>query len=136
MRLWHIDLIPYLSNKHLSGQHRECCALRGRGWGKQHATVNYVFTHDVKYLIIYHMHVMNEMIKRGYLVDMRWFVPEYRGKHCSSCVDAKVNIISDKNLRYPEHNDEYLQECKELLIYKNPQYYTSLFQKGGDTNGI
>ncbi len=40
MRLWHYQLIPHLPCQQLLGQHRECCALRGKGWGKKHATVN------------------------------------------------------------------------------------------------
>jgi uncharacterized protein (TIGR02328 family) len=31
MRLWHYKLIPYLPRQQLLGQHRECCALRGKG---------------------------------------------------------------------------------------------------------
>ena len=46
MRLWHQDLIPKLPRPQLLGQHRECCALRGNGWGKKHATVNYVFDYS------------------------------------------------------------------------------------------
>lgn len=46
MRLWHESLIPYLPRQQLLGQHRECCALRGKGWGKKHKTVNYVFEHS------------------------------------------------------------------------------------------
>ena len=44
MRLWHEKLISKLPRQQLLGQHRECCALRGNGWGKKHATVDYVFT--------------------------------------------------------------------------------------------
>ena len=39
MRLWHEELISKLPRQQLLGQHRECCALRGNGWGKKHATV-------------------------------------------------------------------------------------------------
>ena len=46
MRLWHEALISQLPRPQLLGQHRECCALRGNGWGKKHATVDYVFTHS------------------------------------------------------------------------------------------
>lgn len=46
MRLWHEELIPLLPRKQLLGQHRECCALRGNGWGRKHATVDYVFQHS------------------------------------------------------------------------------------------
>lgn len=43
MRLWHQDLIKHLPRQQLLGQHRECAALRGKGWGKKHDTVDYVF---------------------------------------------------------------------------------------------
>ena len=46
MRLWHQDMINKLPRQQLLGQHRECCALRGNGWGRQHATVNYVFRYS------------------------------------------------------------------------------------------
>ena len=45
MRLWHETLISQLPRPQLLGQHRECCALRGNGWGRKHATVDYVFTY-------------------------------------------------------------------------------------------
>lgn len=42
MRLWHESLIPYLPRQRLLGQHRECCALRGKEWSKKHSTVDFV----------------------------------------------------------------------------------------------
>ena len=42
MRLWHQALISKLPRQQLLVQHRECCALRGKGWQRKHATVNYV----------------------------------------------------------------------------------------------
>lgn len=65
MRLWHQALIPKLPRPQLLGQHRECCALRGNGWGKKHATVDYVFTHSPYLLYCYHELIMEEMSKRG-----------------------------------------------------------------------
>ena len=47
MRLWHQSLISLLPRQQLLGQHRECCALRGKGWGRKHATVDYVFTYPL-----------------------------------------------------------------------------------------
>ena len=38
MRLWHKDMISKLPRMQLLGQHRECTALRGKGWGKKHST--------------------------------------------------------------------------------------------------
>ncbi len=64
------------------GQHREVAALRGKGWGKKHATVDYVFTHSPYKLYQFHLLVMTEMQVRGYHPDPKWFDPTYRGLHC------------------------------------------------------
>lgn len=116
MRLWHIDLVEYLDDKRLLSQHRECCALRGNGWGRNHSTVNYVFKHDYKYLVAYHWYVMMIMEQRGYTQDMKWWRANYRGKNCAEndCVLQEP----DFDLRYPEHNDKYLKECIERLKEK------------------
>ena len=53
MRLWHQSLLPKLPRQQLLGQHRELCALRGRGWGRRHSVVNYVFTYQPAYLVAY-----------------------------------------------------------------------------------
>ena len=79
MRLWHQSLIKYLPRQQLLGQHRECCALRGKGWGRNHSVVNYVFTHSPAYLVAYHYLVMNEMKERGYNPNEKWYEVEYRG---------------------------------------------------------
>ena len=61
MRLWHERLLPVLPRQQLLGQHRECCALRGLGWGKPHSVVNYVFDHPREWLCAYHMEVIRVM---------------------------------------------------------------------------
>ena len=66
MRLWHEELIPLLPRQQLLGQHRECCAMRGNGWGKKHRVVDYVFKHSLHDLELYHAKVMQEMFNRGY----------------------------------------------------------------------
>lgn len=80
MRLWHECLLPKLPRQQLLGQHRECCALRGAGWGRKHSVVNYVFTHDPEYLYVYHCRVMDEMKSRGYHPDEIWYNASYREK--------------------------------------------------------
>lgn len=69
MRLWHEELIPLLPRQQLLGQHRECCAMRGNGWGKKHRVVDYVFKHSLHDLELYHAKVMQEMFNRGYKVS-------------------------------------------------------------------
>lgn len=127
MRLWHQKLIKYLPRQQLLGQHRECCALRGKGWGRNHSVVNYVFAHSPARLVAYHFLVMNEMKKRGYNPSKEWYYGDYRGTKLGEetfwCdfattlgfVDAATN---HNYIIYPEHNNEYLQECLNNLKFK------------------
>jgi uncharacterized protein (TIGR02328 family) len=127
MRLWHQSLIPYLDRQRLLSQHRELCALRGKGWGKKHATVDYVFQHDQSMLVAYHFLVMNEMERRGYKPDPIWREGNYRGtilgtqeNWCDpkACGGYVINSIIAKEIIYPEHDDDYLRECIENLKSK------------------
>jgi len=119
MRLWHEKLIPILPDAQLLGQHRECAALRGNGWGKKHSIVDYVFTHSYAMLFSYHVKVMEEMIRRGFKVSYEWTVSQYRGKNCPVAdYEFYMNNHSYADNRecvYPEHNDDYLQECLDNL---------------------
>lgn len=121
MRLWHEDLIPKLPVQQLLGQHRECCALRGKGWGKKHAIVDYVFLHSPYKLYQYHLLVMQEMQSRGYKPSAEWRDPNYRGK-----VSPAHEAIEEVPLTvpiYPEHNDEYMSECIENLKGKGVEIW-------------
>lgn len=123
MRLWHQKLIPYLDRQRLLGQHRECAALRGKGWGKKHATVDYVFTHNPAKLVAYHYLIMNEMEKRGYRPNPIWRNPNWRGSAIGEVenwveMQAVGQILLEANEIYPEHNDKYLRECIENLWEK------------------
>lgn len=128
MRLWHQSLLSFLPRQQLLGQHRECCALRGKGWGKKHAIVDYVFTHDPAFLVAYHMLVMREMERRGYHPDPIWKNPYWRGNTLGE-VDLWADADGVDDLAgcavccgetvFPEHNEEYLRECIENLESKN-----------------
>ena len=116
MRLWHETLIPRLPHSQLLGQHRECAALRGAGWGRPHATVNYVFRHPPYLLYRYHLLIMQEMAKRGYKPDQQWLNPRHRGKTLPPY--EHDNPAPAGSPIYPEHNDDYLQECLDNLESK------------------
>lgn len=115
MRLWHQSLIPKLPRQQLLGQHRECCALRGLGWGKKHSVVNYVFDYPLDKLEDYHALVMQEMERRGYSVTEQWWLRGYRGKRIEYKPLSLHFISPVKYLVYKEHNDAYLKECIENL---------------------
>jgi len=116
MRLWHEQLISKLPRQQLLGQNREITALRGNGWGKKHATVNYVFNYSPYKLYQFHLLVMHEMQRRGYRPNKKWFDPLYRGIHCDPYIILKKCPIT--NPIYPEHNDSYLKECLSNLASK------------------
>ncbi|PSJ79755.1 TIGR02328 family protein [Neisseria iguanae] len=116
MRLWHESLISQLPRQQLLGQHRECAALRGAGWGRPHATVDYVFTHPPYKLFQYHVLIMQEMHRRGYRPDEAWFDPLYRGK--TEPPYPELPPLPADNPIYPEHDADYLQECLENLKQK------------------
>ena len=122
MRLWHESLIPYLPRQQLLGQHRECCALRGNGWGRKHSTVNYVFKHAPERLFLYHDAIMKEMEQRGYNVDPLWKDTYYRGKKCDSFTHAAFisgnTDLTNSSTIYPEHDGAYLKECIANLAEK------------------
>ena len=128
MRLWHQKLIQYLPRQQLLGQHRECCALRGAGWGRKHSVVNYVFNYTPDHLVAYHYFVMDEMIKRGYKPDPIWRNVNWRGNTLGEqknwCNEQFVSslynsVIIDNRKFYSEHNEEYLTECIKNLRAKN-----------------
>jgi uncharacterized protein (TIGR02328 family) len=127
MRLWHQSLISKLPRQQLLGQHRELCALRGKGWGRNHSVVNYVFEYSPARLVAYHYLVMNEMQARGYNPNKIWYDVDYRGSAlgdetlwCDSAtmLEFLSAAENDNYMIYPEHNDEYLQECIDNLKSK------------------
>lgn len=122
MRLWHQSLIPHLDRQRLLGLHRECCALRGKGWGKKHATVDYVFTHHPAYLVAYHWLIMREMRNRGYSPDRAWDNASWRGSVLGTAdwvnEEWAYDLLIGGDILYPEHNDAYLRECIKLLKEK------------------
>ena len=119
MRLWPLEILPQLPRQQLLGQHRECCALRGKGWGRKHATVDYVFRHCLDHLYQYHLQVMVEMMKRGYKVDGAWYMRTYRGKSlpCATLMETGTYVYKGGAI-YPEHDAAYLAECVENLRRK------------------
>lgn len=129
MRLWHQSMLSIIPDNQLASQHRECCALRGKGWGKKHATVDYVFTHPIEMLIGYHFLVMNEMKNRGkWNPDQIWYNPQYRGKllGLDPAIDKWSSLLYMLDpVIYPEHNEEYLIECKLNLFNKGHLQFKS-----------
>lgn len=125
MRLWHQQLISKLDRQRLLGQHRECTALRGKGWGKKHSVVDYTFTYDPDYLVAYHYLIMDEMEARGYHPDLVWRKPNWRGAtigeedNWTKGSYEKLHEMGQQGVMiFAEHNDAYLRECIDILKEK------------------
>ena len=125
MRLWPLAILDQLPRKQLLGQHRECCALRGKGWGRKHATVDYVFSHPYFYLFAYHKRVLDEMIRRGYSFAIEWGCSDYRGQKLgdehsafTSWNHKTIEYLKRFEPVYPEHDEKYLDECIANLAAK------------------
>lgn len=121
MRLWHQYMIRFLDRQRLLAQHRECCALRGKGWGMNHSTVNYVFKYDRAHLFQYHLEVISEMERRGYNVAQNWKSPTY----CGIGLPEKPELWEEYNkfletfdrtcYIYPEHTvKQYMSDLMNL----------------------
>jgi uncharacterized protein (TIGR02328 family) len=78
-----------------------------------------VFEYEPERLVAYHYLVMNEMKQRGYHPDEIWYNENWRGSTIGEQEDwCEWNTLAwflSENPIYPEHNDEYLQECIENL---------------------
>ena len=123
MMLWHQKLIPYLDDRRLLGLYREVAALRSWGWGRKHATVDYVFKYEPSRLYQYHLLVLGEMRRRGFNPDVHWYGRLYRGRNrpLMTLFEAGSYIYTsdvDNLLIYQEHDDRYLLECLDNLAAK------------------
>lgn len=122
MRLWHQNLIHKLPQKQLCGQWRECAALLGNGWGRKHATVNYVFTHSESFLVAYSILIFNEMRQRGYNPNPKMMRNQLSKRYDDEEVNRFIVLGKDISQRglmiYKEHNNDYLIECLQNLENK------------------
>ena len=105
MRLWHKDLIPYLPQKQLIGQWRECCAIARNlsiNGTPNHILVNKIMNYPVSHFNRYAWEVYNEMKSRGY--NCQWLSFE---KWCiNTCYDLELTEIFNN-----WHNNRYLRQC-------------------------
>ena len=105
MRLWHKDLIPYLPQKQLCGQWRECCLIAKNIAEKgtpNHILVNKIMDYPIDHFYIYTSMIADEMEKRGYKCNWNNFD---KWLH----LDVACTTI---NLLFKDwHTDRYLKQC-------------------------
>ena len=123
MRLWHIDLIPYLPNSQLIAQWRELNSI----FKKQdnHILINYIYDYDKDYLYIYSLNVIDEMERRNFVIR------SYDNFNCY--FDEIFNKPIPMHLRFDEHHNEYLTICyynlKEKYLRGQKDFTLKIFLK-------
>lgn len=101
MRLWHIDLIPYLPDSQLKAQWRELCAIASTE--PNHILINYIYNYSNEYLLAFGMKVKDEMHRRDMRVNKILDFAEKLG--------YKHGATYNPTLRYSEHDFRYLRQC-------------------------
>lgn len=105
MRLWHWKLLPYLPNKMIVSQWRECLAIK-RQWEKgtlKHRLVSYIMNHPKDEFLKYVAEVVGEMENRNI---------KYKVKYIDEIIDFCENKTILGLIPYPlEHNNRYLKQC-------------------------
>lgn len=141
MRLWHIDLIPYLPTAQLKAQWRELNSI----YKKQdnHLLINYNYDYPKYFLKTYSIVVLGEMQKRNYKFDVtkysKYFEDEnypdyYLKEDIPYLIDSYLNgydVIHDN--KFKEHNNEYLTICywnlREKYIRKQKDFTEDVWLK-------
>ena len=124
MRLWHIDIIPYLPNSQLIAQWRELNSIYKKQ--DKHILINYIYNYDKKYLFDYSLYVITEMTYRKIKIRNKTNFENY--------FNDLDNIYNRPLIeKYKEHDNEYLTICyynlKEKYLRHQKDFTKEIFQK-------
>lgn len=125
MRLWHVELLPYLPKGQLVAQWRELNSIFVKE--DKHILINYIYNYPKDDLYTYTKRVINEMFKRGYTIRSYEKMEHY-------FKDLELSIVPHPYIYH--HDDEYLEICffnlKEKFMRGQKDYdkqqYDDLFQ--------
>lgn len=98
MRLWHIDLIPYLPKSQLLAQWRELNSIFKKQ--DKHILINYIYDYPDRYLKTYTNKIIKEMENRNYEI-----------KSFENYNNYFALTENDNKERFKEHDLEYLLIC-------------------------
>lgn len=129
MRLWHIDIIPYLPRSQLIAQWRELNSIFKKQ--DKHILINYIYGYHKAYLFTYTQKVLSEMKYRDIKIHSKENYTNY-----FSGISLLPNYDNFVNLRYNEHNDEYLTICyynlKEKYLRGQKDFTDDVWQELDD----
>ena len=128
MRLWSIDILPYLPKSQILSQWRELNSIFKKQ--DKHSLINYIYDYPKDYLYCYTQAVVQEMCKRKIKIKSLDNYNNYFAKD----VNFYWNVLYDEpNLRFKEHNDEYLTICyynlKEKYIRGQKDFTKDVWEK-------
>ena len=116
IRLWHYKLIPYLPQKQLIAQWRECCCIAkniATNGTPNHLLVNKVLNYPSIHFVYYTNLILEEMQKRGYKINEKSYI-----SFCNhitigqSWFNHRDDIIINSNDLFKNwHNNRYLNQC-------------------------
>lgn len=122
MRLWHIDLIPYLPKSQLLAQWRELNSIFKKQ--DKHILINYIYNYPVEYLWRYTANVIDEMIENRNIKIKNWTNYDEYFKDIDVCFTG---------LRFEEHDNEYLTICyynlKEKYLRGQKDFTKDVWEK-------
>ena len=121
MRLWSYQLLPYLPKSQLLAQWRELNSIFKKQ--DKHILINYIYNYPKEYLWIYTVAVVDEMDNRHIKIG-KWDNYENYFKDITS---------APENLRFAEHDDEYLKICyynlKEKYLRGQKDFTRDVWEK-------
>ena len=109
MRLWHYKLIPYLPQKQLIAQWRECCCIAKNIADKgtpNHILVNKILNYSFRHFYSYARLVCDELIERRYKYDWTKFTNWFDKINYREC-----HYIDESEIFKDWHNTRYLKQC-------------------------
>lgn len=120
MRLWHIDLIPYLPKSQLLAQWRELNSIFKKQ--DRHILINYIYDYPRGYLEWYATKVIKEMYKRNFKIKS-FENYDFYFEYCEPYI----------NVKFKEHDEEYLTICyynlKEKYLRGQKDFTKELWEK-------
>ena len=128
MRLWHIDIILYLPKSQLIAQWGELNSIYKKQ--NHYILINYIYNYPKDYLYCYTQKVIDGLCHR----DINIKSLDNYNKYFSNDVGFYWNTLFDEpNLKYNEHNNEYLTICyynlKEKYLRGQKDFTKELWTK-------
>lgn len=114
MRLWHVDMIPFLPDKQLLSQWRECCSiasnLASRGT-PNHILVNQVVEYSSNQFKLYCYIVATEFESRGWTISKSVW-NRLMNNIYKATDEERFNENNNPSKIFEDwHNDRYFNQC-------------------------